>query len=191
MVKQVSPHPSPKVQFSLVPHIVQGILENNQNSQTLTILWLHFEHPLFHRIASSVGRRGSGFPPTMKFTCCCLMALGACRKRGILENDLILSKFAHEHLETMTSEQLELFDDLLCENDWDVYYWVKPCLFCPPLATRQGPLISLPLSLNHHPSHRQATGKKAVPEKYQGFLMDNIKIVVENRERVVMRQPDL
>jgi len=63
VVKQVSPHPSPKVQFSLVPHIVQGILENNQNSQTLTILWLHFEHPLFHRIASSEGRRGERIPP--------------------------------------------------------------------------------------------------------------------------------
>lgn len=46
------------------------------------------------------------------------------RKRGILENDLILSKFAHEHLDTMTMEQLVLFDELLCENDWDVYYWV-------------------------------------------------------------------
>jgi len=37
----------------------------------------------------------------------------------------------------------------------------------------------------------QATGKKPVPERYQGFLMGKIKEIVANKERVVLRQPEL
>lgn len=55
------------------------------------------------------------------------------RKRGILESDLILSKFASLYLKDMTLEELVEYDKLLDENDWDIYYWVtknedvKPC----------------------------------------------------------------
>lgn len=55
------------------------------------------------------------------------------RKRGILESDLILSKFASLYLKDMTLEELVEYDRLLDENDWDIYYWVtknedvKPC----------------------------------------------------------------
>ncbi|KAF8533050.1 Flavinator of succinate dehydrogenase-domain-containing protein [Trichophaea hybrida] len=55
------------------------------------------------------------------------------RKRGILETDLLLSTFAHEHLSTMTKEQLEQYDRFLDENDWDIYYW----------ATQQAPPTSV------------------------------------------------
>ncbi|KAI9222273.1 succinate dehydrogenase assembly factor 2, mitochondrial [Blastocladiella britannica] len=45
------------------------------------------------------------------------------RKRGILECDLLLSTFAREHLASLTREQLDVYDALLEENDWDIYYW--------------------------------------------------------------------
>merc|ERR1712013_27704 len=45
------------------------------------------------------------------------------RKRGILENDLIMSTFAREYLDTMSDDDLERYDKILDENDWDIYYW--------------------------------------------------------------------
>ncbi|KAJ8655659.1 hypothetical protein O0I10_008748 [Lichtheimia ornata] len=45
------------------------------------------------------------------------------RKRGILETDLLLSTFATEHLEGFTMEQLEQYDKLLDEPDWDIFYY--------------------------------------------------------------------
>ncbi|KAJ3112186.1 succinate dehydrogenase assembly factor 2 [Phlyctochytrium bullatum] len=45
------------------------------------------------------------------------------RKRGILETDLLLSTFAAKRLPTMTEPALTQYDELLEENDWDIYYW--------------------------------------------------------------------
>ncbi|KAF5927349.1 hypothetical protein HPG69_018949 [Diceros bicornis minor] len=47
------------------------------------------------------------------------------RKRGMLENCILLSLFAKEHLHHMTEKQLNLYDRLINEpsNDWDIYYW--------------------------------------------------------------------
>jgi len=45
------------------------------------------------------------------------------RKRGMLENDLLLSTFAHKYLSSWSVEQLKEFDQLLDEPDWDIYYW--------------------------------------------------------------------
>ncbi|KAF9513166.1 hypothetical protein BS47DRAFT_1372598 [Hydnum rufescens UP504] len=45
------------------------------------------------------------------------------RKRGTLESDLLLSTFAKERLPTMTRAELEQFDKLMDEPDWDIYYW--------------------------------------------------------------------
>lgn len=46
------------------------------------------------------------------------------RKRGILETDLLLSTFADRYLWTMPEEEIEEFDRLLDEPDWDIYYWL-------------------------------------------------------------------
>ncbi|KAI0077343.1 DUF339-domain-containing protein [Panus rudis PR-1116 ss-1] len=46
------------------------------------------------------------------------------RKRGMLENDLLLSTFARERLGEMDREELVEFDRLMDELDWDIYYWV-------------------------------------------------------------------
>ncbi|KAJ3199563.1 succinate dehydrogenase assembly factor 2, partial [Dinochytrium kinnereticum] len=45
------------------------------------------------------------------------------RKRGILETDLLLSTFANKRLKDLDLEALKQYDDLLEENDWDIYYW--------------------------------------------------------------------
>ncbi len=45
------------------------------------------------------------------------------RKRGILESDIILSRFADKYLSTMTREELDEYDELLDHSDWDIYYW--------------------------------------------------------------------
>ncbi|OBZ67440.1 Succinate dehydrogenase assembly factor 2, mitochondrial [Grifola frondosa] len=45
------------------------------------------------------------------------------RKRGTLENDLLLSTFAKEQVDTMNEAQLKEFDKLMDELDWDIYYW--------------------------------------------------------------------
>lgn len=44
------------------------------------------------------------------------------RKRGILESDLLMGTFASQKLKEMSVEQLDEFDSLLRENDWDLYY---------------------------------------------------------------------
>ena len=46
------------------------------------------------------------------------------RKRGILEMDLLLSTFAAKQLPLFTKAELQAYDTLLDENDWDIYYWI-------------------------------------------------------------------
>ncbi|KAJ9089784.1 Succinate dehydrogenase assembly factor 2 mitochondrial [Entomophthora muscae] len=55
-----------------------------------------------------------------------------CRKRGILETDLILSTFAKEHLSKLSHEDCKDLDRLLEENDWDIYYWATEERVPPP-----------------------------------------------------------
>lgn len=45
------------------------------------------------------------------------------RKRGTLESDLLLSTFAKEQLGAMPEAELNEFDRLMDEPDWDIYYW--------------------------------------------------------------------
>ncbi len=45
-------------------------------------------------------------------------------RRGIREMDLILSAFADQHLETFSDPILVLYDQLLSENDHDIYGWI-------------------------------------------------------------------
>ncbi|XP_071951176.1 succinate dehydrogenase assembly factor 2, mitochondrial-like [Antedon mediterranea] len=55
------------------------------------------------------------------------------RKRGMLENGLLLSSFADQYLSSMTSKQLHQYDTLINKpsNDWDIYYWVTGNLETP------------------------------------------------------------
>jgi len=44
--------------------------------------------------------------------------------RGIKEMDLILGPFADTELAKLDAESLDLYDRMIEENDWDLYYWV-------------------------------------------------------------------
>ncbi|KAM8713363.1 hypothetical protein ACLKA7_013644 [Drosophila subpalustris] len=84
------------------------------------------------------------------------------RKRGMLENDLLLSTFAHKYLKEFNAEQTEIYDDLIngVSNDWDIYYW--------------------------------ATGVKPTPQQYDTEIMKLLKEHVGNAEKVTrFRQPEL
>lgn len=45
-------------------------------------------------------------------------------RRGIKEMDLILSAYADDRLAQMSEPDLDIYDDLLNENDHDLYQWV-------------------------------------------------------------------
>jgi antitoxin CptB len=45
-------------------------------------------------------------------------------RRGIKEMDLILQAFADQHLAGFTDDALGLYDQLLSENDHDIYGWI-------------------------------------------------------------------
>ncbi len=53
-------------------------------------------------------------------------------RRGIKEMDLILSAYAESSLAQMNTEQLDLYDALLEENDQDLYQWVTGQAATPP-----------------------------------------------------------
>jgi len=45
-------------------------------------------------------------------------------RRGIKEMDILLSGYAAANLSAMSEEKLALYDQLLRENDQDLYQWV-------------------------------------------------------------------
>ncbi|KAI9557709.1 hypothetical protein GHT06_017538 [Daphnia sinensis] len=84
------------------------------------------------------------------------------RKRGMLENGLILSTFASRYLDGMSDDHLSLYDRLinLPSNDWDIYYW--------------------------------ATGVRQTPEEFNNEVMDLLKEHVRNKDKESrFKQPDL
>ncbi|KAH0551989.1 succinate dehydrogenase assembly factor 2, mitochondrial-like [Cotesia glomerata] len=84
------------------------------------------------------------------------------RKRGMLENGLVLSTFAKKYLDTFSEKQLALYDELinLPSNDWDLYYW--------------------------------AIGMKPTPVEFNHEIMDLLKTHVRNDDRQSrIVQPDL
>ncbi|GIY87983.1 succinate dehydrogenase assembly factor 2, mitochondrial [Caerostris extrusa] len=84
------------------------------------------------------------------------------RKRGMLENGLILSTFAGKYLSSFNPEQLALYDKLINipSNDWDLYYW--------------------------------ATGVKSTPPEFENEIMELLKRHVKNElKETRYTQPDL
>jgi len=45
-------------------------------------------------------------------------------RRGIKEMDIILGAFSHAGLAALCEADIELYEDLLEENDHDIYQWV-------------------------------------------------------------------
>jgi len=84
------------------------------------------------------------------------------RKRGMLENGLLLSNFAGRYLKSMTDVQLSTYDKLINQptNDWEIYYWV--------------------------------TGVKEVPEEFQSDIMTLLQAYSQNKEgECRVTQPEL
>jgi antitoxin CptB len=53
-------------------------------------------------------------------------------RRGIKEMDLILMGFADAHLTGLSAAELKLYDQLLSENDHDLYGWIGGMHPTPP-----------------------------------------------------------
>lgn len=85
------------------------------------------------------------------------------RKRGILESDLLLSRFAKKHLELFTTAQLDEYDSLLDEADWDIYYW----------ATKNYDITPLPMRWQN------------------SEILKLLQHDAENNEKKILRMPDL
>jgi len=75
------------------------------------------------------------------------------RKRGMLENGLLLGSFASKYLGTFDDEKLALYDRLinLPSNDWEIFYW--------------------------------AVGQKETPEDFDNIVMDMLKEHAKNEDR--------
>lgn len=75
------------------------------------------------------------------------------RKRGMLENGLLLSTFASKYLAGMSDHHLQQYDRLinLPSNDWDIFYW--------------------------------ATGVKPTPPEFETEVMGMLKDHVKNKDR--------
>jgi len=52
-------------------------------------------------------------------------------RRGIKEMDIILSRFVDARLDRMGAYDLVLYDELLSENDQDLYQWVTAQVEAP------------------------------------------------------------
>lgn len=84
------------------------------------------------------------------------------RKRGMLENGLLLSTFAKKYLNEFDDKQLQQYDRLinLPTNDWDIFYW--------------------------------ATGAKPTPPEFDNEIMDLLKQHTRNKDRQArIMQPEL
>jgi len=53
-------------------------------------------------------------------------------RRGIREMDLILGPYADATLASLNVAELDLFDQMLEENDQDLYPWFSGARPCPP-----------------------------------------------------------
>lgn len=59
-------------------------------------------------------------------------------RRGIKEMDLILGGFCDEELMRLSEDEIALFEELLSENDHDLYQWVTGQV---PPPERLAPLL--------------------------------------------------
>ena len=75
------------------------------------------------------------------------------RKRGMLENGILLSTFAKKYLNDFNEKFLNQYDRLINvpTNDWDIYYW--------------------------------ATGVKPVPPEYKNEVMELLQKHIQNEDR--------
>ncbi|CAG9563605.1 unnamed protein product [Danaus chrysippus] len=83
------------------------------------------------------------------------------RKRGMLENDLLLSTFAKKYLDSFNENQTMMYDRLINSpsNDWDIFHWIVE--------------------------------KKPTPKEFDNEIMDMLKKHAKNEDREALTQPPL
>ncbi|KAF0104834.1 MAG: hypothetical protein FD163_1285 [Hyphomonadaceae bacterium] len=45
-------------------------------------------------------------------------------RRGFREHDFLMGTYADQELDKLSDSELDQFDELLNQQDWDVYYWI-------------------------------------------------------------------
>ncbi|XP_041972826.1 succinate dehydrogenase assembly factor 2-A, mitochondrial-like [Aricia agestis] len=83
------------------------------------------------------------------------------RKRGMLENGLLLSTFAKKHLSNFDEKQTMMYDRLINSpsNDWDIFYWIVE--------------------------------KQPTPKEFDNEIMDLLKKHAKNEDKTALSQPPL
>ena len=44
--------------------------------------------------------------------------------RGCKETDMILGRFAEKYLKDFNDEEVNLYEEFIAQDDWDIYAWV-------------------------------------------------------------------
>ncbi len=52
--------------------------------------------------------------------------------RGCKETDLLLGDFAVAHLANLSEQEVDLYEQFILENDWDIYAWLTGTSPLPP-----------------------------------------------------------
>jgi antitoxin CptB len=71
-------------------------------------------------------------------------------RRGFREHDFLMGSFADRHLSALPDDQLDAFQGLLDEPDWDVYAWILGS--APVPDAHQSQVMDL-LRSHHHFAH--------------------------------------
>lgn len=45
-------------------------------------------------------------------------------RRGIVENEILFGEFINTHFDKLQQAEVNLFNDLLQEYDWDIFAWI-------------------------------------------------------------------
>lgn len=69
----------------------------------------------YRRFLSSSSLEGDIFRKKIKYLA---------TKRGIVENEIIFDKFIKVHFDGLKEAEVNLFQDLLHEYDWDIFAWI-------------------------------------------------------------------
>ncbi|NVK18362.1 MAG: succinate dehydrogenase assembly factor 2 [Methylocystaceae bacterium] len=48
-----------------------------------------------------------------------------CKYMGVHENDVIFARFSERYLDDLSPKELDQFETLLEENDWDIFLWIS------------------------------------------------------------------
>lgn len=85
------------------------------------------------------------------------------RKRGMLENGLLLSTFAAKYLNGMSAGQVALYDKLINipTNDWDIFYWATKVKPTPPQYDNE-----IMVMLQQHVANKNKEERLRQPDLY-------------------------